>query len=119
MTEQELITALSKARGQQYTNLFRQADATIGERLRNEIRQRWPGEKFADNITIMDIGKLAVREGLSLKTLCRMIEDKGCLPAGYYELLIRRGVKPSYLLEKAREQMAAASALAEREGAAS
>ena len=105
MNESELILKMRSARGAYFASLFRQADATIGERLRNEVVAQ---RASSGVVSFRFLGMLAVRENLPVKTLFRMLEATPALPCGTYEAMIERGVTPTQLLEAGRAALESA-----------
>lgn len=99
MTETELIAQLRNARGQRFVKLFREADATIGERLRQEVNAKRASE---GTVPIRFFGEMARRENLAVKTMFRMLEDGVALPSGTYEQMVAKHITPTRLLEAAK-----------------
>lgn len=100
----ELIASLKTARGARWGELFKQADATVGEELRDQFRAL----KTANGcVTVMDIAKMAVRFNLPLRTTFHFLEDgqEAVLPSGAGEMFIARCRSVSEVLGQARRAL--------------
>lgn len=73
-----LIAQLKRARGTEFVRLFRQADTTIGDQLRQQVSEL--KERQGKGL-VVDVPQLALKYGLTLKTTFRMLEGSA-LPSG-------------------------------------
>lgn len=94
----ELTEKLKVTRGKGYYTILKAILADCGQQILDDAN----AIKATGKLTVLDVGKLAVKYDLNFKATCEWLEENRVLPAGSYQRLIDRGLKAREVLEAAK-----------------
>jgi hypothetical protein len=94
----ELTDKLRVTRGKGYYTVLKQILAECGQQIIDDANII----KATGKLTVLDIGRLAVKYDLNLKATAEWLEENRALPTGTYQRLLDRGLKAREILEAAK-----------------